>query len=274
MRIVNLMEDTKGNEACIYEHGLSFYIETKKHKMLVDTGATDAFIGNAEKLGIDLKQVDTVILSHGHYDHGGGLLAFAKLNPDAKIYMQETASGQYYHKNEKLEKYIGLHADIAKLTPLHLVSGNMQIDEELFLFSDVKGRRLWPAGNYELMCKNDSEFVQDDFGHEQYLVLSAENRKFLISGCAHNGILNILDKYRAILGGSPDAVISGFHMMKKAGYTEEDISTIKETAQELIQTNTMFYTGHCTGEYPFEVMQEIMGEQLMYVHCGEAIDLE
>ena len=71
MKIINLIENTEGSSGCLFEHGLSFYVETKKHKLLVDTGATNTFIANAEKLGVDLKQVDTVILSHGHYDHTG-----------------------------------------------------------------------------------------------------------------------------------------------------------------------------------------------------------
>ena len=91
MRIINLMEDTPGVTGLYYEHGLSFYIETEKHKILLDTGASSAFIENARHLGIDLKKVDVVVLSHGHYDHAGGILAFAKLNSTAKIYMQRTA---------------------------------------------------------------------------------------------------------------------------------------------------------------------------------------
>lgn len=65
MRIINLMEDTDGKNGCLYEHGLSFYIETNKHKLLLDTGASNATLENAKKLGIDLTRVDTVILSHG-----------------------------------------------------------------------------------------------------------------------------------------------------------------------------------------------------------------
>ena len=72
MRIVNLIENTKGAEGCLYEHGLSFYIETEKHKLLADTGASDAFLANAGRLGIDLRQVEHVVISHGHYDHAGG----------------------------------------------------------------------------------------------------------------------------------------------------------------------------------------------------------
>ena len=73
MKIINLIENTPGIPNCGYEHGLSFYIETKNHRLLVDSGATDLFLWNAKTLGIDLTKVDTMILSHGHYDHGGGI---------------------------------------------------------------------------------------------------------------------------------------------------------------------------------------------------------
>ena len=87
MRIINLIENTKGCRDCLFEHGLSFYAETGKHRILVDTGASDAFIRNAARLEVDLKQVDMVILSHGHYDHAGGIPAFHRINPGAVIYM-------------------------------------------------------------------------------------------------------------------------------------------------------------------------------------------
>ena len=106
MRIINLMEDTDGKNGCLYEHGLSFYIETNHHKLLLDTGASEATLENAKKLGIDLTRVDTVILSHGHYDHSGGIMAFAKLNPKAKIYLQRSAGFDYYNLKENKEKYI------------------------------------------------------------------------------------------------------------------------------------------------------------------------
>ncbi len=271
MRIVNLIENTPGVEGCLYEHGLSFYIETKKHKLLVDIGASDALIHNAKVLGIDLTAVDTVILSHGHYDHSGGILAFAKMNPTAKIYMQKNAVGEYYHKDEVVEKYIGIDREIKDLSQVVWVDGNLVIDDELELFSNVTGRRLWPQGNLELKELVDKEFLQDEFSHEQYLVITDGDKKLLISGCAHNGVLNILEKYCTLYGENPYAMISGFHMRKKTGYTDEDIAVMEETARELCNTDTIFYTGHCTGEYPFEVMKKILGEQLIYVHSGEEI---
>lgn len=272
MRIINLIENTQGcHEECLFEHGLSFYIETAKHHILVDTGATGAFIENAKMLGVDLNAVDTVVLSHGHYDHAGGILKFAKMNSHARIYMQKLAGAEYYRKDSMQEKYIGIDAGILQFPQVELVDGDNILDEELFLFGKVTGRKLWPKGNLVLKEKREDAFYQDEFLHEQYLVAAENGRRVLISGCAHNGILNILDRYRDIYGTDPDAVVSGFHMMKRDEYTEEDLKMIKETATELKKLDTMFYTGHCTGEIPYQILKEHMGEQLVYVHSGDEI---
>lgn len=273
MRIVNLIENISGSSGCLAEHGLSFYIETSKHKMLVDTGASNAFLSNAKSLGIDLTQVDTVILSHGHYDHAGGILDFTQLNPHAKIYMQSSAVDEYYHKSDVEERYIGIDSRIKELSQVELVEENKQIDDELFLFSGVTGRRLWPSGNLVLKVKRDNAFYQDEFDHEQYLVIEEAGKKILVSGCAHNGILNILDKYFEIYGSNPDVVISGFHLMKKNGYSEENLENVRQIALELKETDIQFYTGHCTGEVPFEILKEVLGNQVEYVHSGDEIKI-
>jgi 7,8-dihydropterin-6-yl-methyl-4-(beta-D-ribofuranosyl)aminobenzene 5'-phosphate synthase len=144
MRIVNLIENTPGVPGCSYEHGLSFYIETKKHRLLADSGATDQFLHNAGVLGIDLSTVDTMILSHGHYDHAGGIRAFSGMNPDAKIYLRASAGGEYYHLKADGEKYIGIEKEILKLGQCVFVQGDLEIDDELFLYTDVPGTR-YPA---------------------------------------------------------------------------------------------------------------------------------
>ena len=91
MRIVNLIENTPGRIGCAYAHGLSFYVETEKHKLLLDLGPSDESIRNAETLGIDLSAVDTVVLSHGHYDHTGGFPMFHDINPNAPVYIHRNA---------------------------------------------------------------------------------------------------------------------------------------------------------------------------------------
>ena len=287
MRIINLIENTEGASGCSVEHGLCFYIETEKHKLLMDPGQTERLLENAKKLGIDLTQVDTVVLSHGHYDHGGGILPFAKINPTAKIYVPEAAFGEYYAVNKDGEPhYIGLAKEIQELPQVVKVSaeakpqtreeagassGIYRIDDELLLFSGIGSEHTIPSTNQRLKKKTEDGFVQDDFAHEQCLVIEEGVKKVLLSGCAHHGILNIMDRYCELFGEEPDYVISGFHMMKKHSYTDEDINMIIDTALALRQYKTVFYTGHCTGVEPYNAMKKLMGNQLHYVHSGDEI---
>lgn len=273
MKIINLVEDTKGGD-CLNEHGLSFYIETKKHKLLVDSGATDMFLHNADVLGVDLTQVDTFVLSHGHYDHAGGLTAFAKINPNAKIYLKDSVGGDYYHLLPEGERYIGIDKKILELPQIIKVKENVQIDDELFLFSNFNRKRYPAWSNQELKQKIGNTYIQDDFAHEQCLVITQGKQRMLMSGCAHNGILSILDSYLELLGAYPDMVISGFHMMKKSDYTEEEVDYIRQTARELMKTKALFYTGHCTGQKAFAIMKEMMGEQLQEFHSGSELEIK
>ncbi len=270
MKITNLIEDTEGVCDCLYEHGLSFYIETAKHKLLLDTGATDAFLRNAGKKGIDLTAVDTVIISHGHYDHAGGLLAFTKINPHAKVYIHKNAVGEFYNLKNGGSKYIGMDQAIAALPQVVFLEGDLKIDETLSLFTGVKGRKLWPRGNEVLKKKQSNTLVQDEFDHEQYLVVTEGARRVLLSGCAHNGILNILDAYRTRFGGEPTHVVSGFHTTRPV-YSSEDNDILEDTARALAATNTVYYSGHCTGEYPLKKMKAILGEKLVTLHSGDEI---
>ncbi len=266
MKIVILMEDTCGNPLCEYEHGLSIYIETKKHKILMDAGAGGRTLLNAKKLGVDLSEVDTVILSHGHYDHSGGLEAFGQQNPNAVIYAQKSAFGDYFHG----DRYIGVDKRLADLPGLEMLEGGRKIDEELSVFTNITGRRHWPLSNIGLTEMIDGQKRQDEFTHEQCLVIR-EEKTLLLSGCAHNGILNILDRYRELYDGLPDIVLSGFHMMKKSDYTERETEIIRQTAEELAKKDILFYTGHCTGQKAVDIMRPVLGDRLTAMYCGMEI---
>lgn len=271
MKIINLIENTPGVPQCGYEHGLSFYIETKKHRLLVDSGATDLFLHNAKILGIDLRKVDTMILSHGHYDHAGGIPAFIDLNPDASIYMKDSCGEDYYHLKNDGAKYIGIDKSITKQKQCVLVHGDLEIDDELFLFTDILPKRYRAKGSLSLKRKVAGEFVQDTFCHEQSLVLAQEGKRILLSGCAHSGILNILDRYMEIFHSEPDMVIGGFHLMQEEPYSAEEVQNIRQLAHELAGMRTIFYTGHCTGKAAIGMMKEIMGEHLRVMHSGETL---
>ncbi len=267
MRIVVLMENNAGNAGILAEHGLSIYVETSRHHLLVDAGPSADTWQNAAQLNIDISAIDTLVLSHGHYDHSGGIMDFAYKNSTAKIYMQKTAGGDFYNG----ERYIGIDKRILALPQTVLVEGDLVIDGELSLHTNITGRRLWPRSNLKLTEKVNGSFIQDSFIHEQFLVIRDNGISVLISGCAHNGILNILDRYSAVYQAEPDIVISGFHMMKNDEYTPDEEKDIRETAKILSTMKTQFYTGHCTGIPAFEIMKPLMPANLHQMHSGDEI---
>ena len=276
MKVINLIENTEGTAGCAYAHGLSFYIETAKHKLLADLGPSEETLGNAEKLGIDLGAVDTMILSHGHYDHSGGILPFTQINDKAKIYMQRTAVKDYYADDgEDAEgeryPYIGVDKRIADLSAVVFVDGDLRIDDELELFTVKHRITEVPFTNKRLLIKKENGWAQDSFDHEHYLVIREGKSRILVSGCAHNGILNIMEAYIEKYKEAPDLVISGFHLMKEKEYTPEQRAEIEDIARKLKEYPTDFVTCHCTGIEAYGIMKDIMGEKLRYVHSGEEI---
>ena len=271
MRIVCLIENSPGKPGCRFEHGLSVYLETERHRILADTGASDAFAHNAALTGVDPGAVDLLFLSHGHYDHAGGILAFSAACPGAEIYMQKAAGLDYYGLDQEGPRYIGIDKAILDLPRLHLLEGSVEVDEEVSILSGITGRRCWSKSNLRLMRREGDRMVQDSFDHEQALVVRQNGKYLLFSGFAHNRILNFLDRFRAVYGRDPDLVISGFHFMKGSAYTTEEIRDIEDTARELGEMDTEFYTGHCTGIPAFEIMEKIMGPKLHPLHSGMEI---
>ena len=274
LRIINLMENTQGHAGCVFEHGLSFYVQTEKHRLLVDAGPSENFMKNAQALGIDLGQVDALILSHGHYDHSGGILPFAERFPKTKIYMQKTALGEYYAFDgaELGYRYIGIDKRIGELPQVVMLDGDTKLDEELSVFLVDEHITKIPSTNRRILKKVGEEYEQDDFRHEQALVVQTKGRRIVLSGCAHNGILNVMEEFRRKFGGNPDLVVSGFHLMKKTEYRPEQLSEIEEIAKRLLEyEGTRYVTCHCTGIPAYELMKKVMGERLSYVHAGEEV---
>ncbi|MBP5494646.1 MAG: MBL fold metallo-hydrolase [Lachnospiraceae bacterium] len=276
MKIINLIEDTKGRDECVAAHGLSFYVETEKHKLLLDLGPSSQTIDNAKALGINLTEIETVVLSHGHYDHSGGIIPFTMINDTAKIYFQESAKEDYY-ADDGLEakeryRYIGIDKNIVALPQAKILNGDAKIDDDIEVFTIKERSRKLPSTNKNLLIKKDGELKHDDFGHEHFLVIRENSKSVLLSGCAHNGILSILDAYIDKFKEAPDLVVSGFHLMKKTEYNESEIEEIKGIAKELKKYSSRFVTCHCTSVPAYEIMKPVLGGQLEYVHSGEEIN--
>lgn len=262
MKVVVLCENTPCSETFFFEHGLSLYIETEKRKILFDTGQSDVFWKNADLLGIDLSQVDIAVLSHGHYDHGGGIESFLQMNTKAKVYLSQNAFGEHYNGTEK---YIGLPQQLKQNERLIFCGDYLKIEEGLELFSQNEGELITPIDSAGLKVKRESEFLPDLFEHEQYLKITENGKTYLISGCSHKGILNITNWFQ------PDVLIGGFHLMKQEGGRENPV--ILYTAEELNKYSTVYYTCHCTGLEQYTVLKELMKDKLHYISSGQSMDI-
>lgn len=254
MKIWTLMENTAcGGLAA--EHGLSLYIETGEHKILFDAGQSGAFAENAEKLGVDLRQVEFAVLSHGHYDHGGGLKRFLQVNERAKIYASQYAFEGHVNASGK---DIGLDPALENCGRMVLTKGDTRLAPGIALLTcpltpeDPAGLQMEEAGNLK----------PEDFRHEQYLLVEEQGKKILFSGCSHKGILQLMDYFR------PDVLVGGFHFMKI-----EEEARLRRAAQRLMQYPAVYYTGHCTGEMQFAVLKESMEERLHRVRAGSIVEI-
>ena len=270
MRILTLMEDTTEDTRLFAEHGLSFLIETDAAKILFDTGASEKTCANARLLGKDLSALDAVVLSHGHYDHTGGLFGILAIDPSVSVYIREEAFGAFYHG----EKYIGSDRDVlhrANFVPIR-DTGVKEIGKGVYLFSGAPLAVPMPRGNAELTVRTEDGDFPDPFLHEQYLWVTEGKTAALFTGCAHRGICNILLHSRNLFGRDPDLVFGGFHMAKKTSLTEKDLFDCRECAERLSAFSASFFTGHCTGEDAFCAMKPILGDRLSLLHTGSAAE--
>lgn len=258
MTITSLLENTAARAGIAAEHGLSLYVETATRRILFDMGQTDLFARNAEALGIDLSRVDLAILSHGHYDHGGGLAAFLEINQTAPVYLTEAAFLPHYNGTQK---YIGLDTSLQDHPRLRVVSGDLSLGIGLTLLTPNGRERRHSLGSFGLTERVGDTFLPDDFRHEQYLLIEEGGRRVLFSGCSHAGIRDIVEWF------SPDVLIGGFHVSKMA--LGEELTALGEA---LATHGTDYYTCHCTGEAQFAFLRARM-PRLRYLAGGQTICL-
>ena len=262
MKIRTVFENTACRQDVQPEHGLSLYIESGRHKLLFDAGQSDKLLYNADAMGIDLTQVDTVILSHGHYDHGGGIPAFLQVNSQAKVYARGNAFVDFYNGTEK---YIGLPDTLKHSDRVVKTGDKLEIDQGITLYGCENMPLRFPVESYGLNVKEKGEFAPDPFLHEQYLLMEENGKKILFSGCSHRGILNIVDWFR------PNILIGGFHF--KNLDPDRDRAVLSSAAETLLQYDTRYYTCHCTGVVQYQYLKTVMGDRLEYLACGSSLEI-
>lgn len=246
------------------KHGLSLYIETEKHRILFDLGPDKTLFENAEKRNIDLSQVDTVIISHGHLDHGGALGRFLQINSKAQVYVQETAFRKHTTKVLGLQFNCGIKPEFKSHPQVHLLNGDYRIDDELLLFT-VKDTSCCRSTMNDTLYE---EKLPDRFEHEQHLIIQGQDNNALIMGCGHGGVVNIMREAAAF---EPVICVGGYHLMNPNGGKTVPESLLEEIARNLkAYPNTRFYTCHCTGKAAYESLAKKL-PNLEYLSCGKSV---
>lgn len=264
MKITALVEN-KSEGQVIPKHGLSLYIETQKHILLFDLGPDNTLFNNASAMNIDLTQVDTVIISHGHMDHGGALKRFLQVNTKARIYVQRSAFEPHYSKFLFLKANVGLDDKLKNNPQIKVIDGDYEIDEELSLFLVGRRDKCYSEANDALYNKDG----KDDFLHEQNLRIQ-ENKTVIITGCGHTGIVNIMERASAY---KPQVCIGGFHLFNPLTKKTVPVSLLSSIAQELQKyVGTQFYTCHCTGMRAYQFLSRRLPE-MKYLACGRTIEI-
>lgn len=264
MRITALVENKSKCELKPM-HGLSLYIETANHKILFDLGSDNTLFENAKIREIDLTAIDTVIISHGHMDHGGALKQFLQINSSAKIYVQRKAFESHYSKFLFLKVNVGLNKKFENHPQVVLLDGDFHIDDELSLFTVKDTSKCYSNANDALYA----ESFKDNFSHEQNLIIQEQNTA-LIMGCGHTGIVNVMKAADQYL---PTLCVGGYHLFNPLTKKTVSVELLNEIAKELEQySQTKFYTCHCTGTVAFNFLSQRLSN-LFYLSCGQTVEI-
>ncbi len=261
IKIITLIENLVYKQGLVAEHGLSLYIETGDKKILFDTGQSGLFMQNATKLGIDIADIDMVILSHGHYDHTGGLYPFLQKNTKAKVYAKNEIFTPKYHDQSRFIG-IGKNEEMLKgrFVPIHTVT---EVLPDVFIMPNIAIHNPNDTHFKGMLVKQGSEFVPDEFNDELFLTLKDNGQINIVTACSHRGITNICQTAADYFKLPVNLILGGFHIKECAtAQYEEIINYIKQIQPKNIGVC------HCTGVEKYALMRNDCFSPVFYNFTG------
>lgn len=281
MRVTALIENSciEDRDDLKPEFGLSMLVELDEVRILFDMGTTSAFAGNARSLGIDIADVDAAVVSHHHFDHGGGLEHFLENNERAPVYLRDAPpGGRWFKAFGILKRPIGLDLDVLERfgDRIELIGERREIAPGAFLLTDIGSEHTRPRGNRRLFFEDGGAFKPDPFDHELMMVVCEDDGMVVFTGCSHSGVLNMIDTARRHFPEVPiKAVVGGFHLIGLPFYNSMAASTaeVRAIGREILERiDGTVYTGHCTGRKAYGVLEGVMGASLRPIVTGSVIE--
>jgi 7,8-dihydropterin-6-yl-methyl-4-(beta-D-ribofuranosyl)aminobenzene 5'-phosphate synthase len=270
---ITILVDNKADDGLLAEHGLALWIETGSLRILFDTGQGKALPYNAGILGIDLQDADALVLSHGHYDHTGGVPYVIGRKPNLDIYCHPAVVvPRYSIRSADQPKPIHMSQD-SKIALHHLSFDRLHwVSQPMLLTSDIGVTGPIPRKNG---CEDTGgPFFLDSHGQhadpindDQALWIKTSRGLVIIVGCSHAGLVNTIDAIRESTGeSSVVAVIGGFHL--------------QNASEERLQKTVMALQGpdfgmlipcHCTGDAALKRFCASFGDRVRPGHAGMRI---
>ena len=267
MKITTLIENLVTSSYLVAEHGLSLFIDTGKHKVLFDTGQTGLFIQNAQKLEIDLTQIDILILSHGHFDHTGGLYSFLEINKTAKVIAK---NGIFIPKYNGKSRFIGTpFKEDALAGRIDYISTITEIVPDLYIFPTIKLEYKVDTNFNKLFTQKNDTFYPEKFEDELFVAIKKNNSVNIITACSHRGITNICETAMQYFNLPINLILGGFHMNE---CTEEQYSHIVQYFKTI--QPKLLGVCHCSGVDKYAKLEQDCNAKVFYNFTGNEITIK
>lgn len=269
-----LVENKTEHSGMLAEHGLSIYIEADGKKILFDAGATDIVVHNAKVMGVELKDVDLAVVSHGHYDHTGGFPAFCALNDKAKIYLHKNGfRDSYGFRGGKPEDETSgiIWTDEQKealASRITFTDGPVDITENICITGTVpytEGTNITENFYYK---DEEGQWQKDDMSHEQCLVVRQPEGLYIFSGCSHRGVISALEAGKSMFPGERVAVlVAGMHLYSASA---EDRKYVVD--QLVAEGLDKVMPVHCTGIKAICDLKTKLGDACIVATAGDVFN--
>ncbi len=273
-KITSLVENTKSQDCYLSEPGLSLLIEWQGKSFLMDTGASEAFLDNADTMEKDLSKVDYVILSHGHSDHSGGLRTLCRsTRRKFSLVLSPHFFDKKFIRDQEYLRYIGNDfaeefLQIENVATIFPMIDTFSLLDGVYIISDIERITDVEKEPTDFIVLRGGEYAEDQFADEQVLVFDLPQGLVIVTGCGHSGIINICETVKKRLQKPIYAIVGGLHL-KSSGNER-----IEQTAAYIREQGiAKLALGHCTGERSMACL-EAAGTEIHSLAAGTVLEFD
>lgn len=265
MNVTAVIENTVFKKGLEAEHGLSILMNLGDRSLLIDCGQTDACMRNLQRLPIDPTSIEMVVITHGHYDHTGGLSFFMEQAPSLPIYLSAQALQPKYRDGI----YIGMPKSLTQGNFVSIAEPVQKIDEQIYLISKIEQHFPVDTAMNGFTTDRNGQNVQDLFVDEIAIAVKYNGGLAVISGCSHTGATNIIETVQQRLQMNVTAFIGGLHLQDVTSGAKIDhmIEYFNRSSVKHI------ITGHCTGIASYAELRCRCAAQVDYISTGKTIEI-